>query len=91
MLQTIFISLMIVTSLEDKSKLINPLYRFIKKTLKTNADAVCRVVDGRPQLLKDVFDELNINPYDLSVDLLDCHADSNVYHRLDFLLVSNFW
>lgn len=42
---------------------------------------MCRVVDGKPQLLKDVFDELNINPYDLSVDLLDCHADSNVYHR----------
>jgi len=59
------------------------LLRFIKKTLKTNADAVCRVVDGKPQLLKDVFGELNINPYDLSVDLLDCHADSNVYHRFD--------
>lgn len=55
----------------------------VKKTLKTNADAVCRVVDGKPQLLKDVFDELSINPYDLSVDLLDCHADSNVYHRFD--------
>ena len=44
---------------------------------------MCRVVDGKPQLLKDVFDELNINPYDLSVDLLDCHADSNVYHRYE--------
>ena len=54
---------------------------WIEKTLKTNADVVCRVGDGKPKLLKDVFDELSINPYDLSVDLLDCHADSNVYHR----------
>ena len=62
-----------------------------KKTLKTNADAVCRMVDGKPQLLKDVFDELSINPYDLSVDLLDCHADSNVYHRYELTFHQNNW
>lgn len=56
-------------------------FRFIKKTLKTDADVICREKDGHPQLLKEVFDQMRINAYDLSVDLLDCHADSNVYHR----------
>ena len=56
-------------------------FRFIKKSLKNDADVVCRSVDGKGETLKDVFDQMNINAYDLSVDLLDCHADSNVYHR----------
>jgi AMP deaminase len=59
------------------------LLRFIKKSLKNDADIVCRSVDGKGETLKDVFDQMNINAYDLSVDLLDCHADSNVYHRFD--------
>ena len=53
---------------------------------------MCREVNGQPQLLKDVFDEMSINAYDLSVDLLDCHADSNVYHRfLSDIKKTNFF
>ena len=61
-------------------------FRFIKKTLKTDADVICREKDGQPQLLKEVFDQMRINAYDLSVDLLDCHADANVYHRYVILI-----
>lgn len=66
-----------------RHEIFQPLFdfRFIKKTLKTDADVICREKDGEPQLLKEVFDQMRINAYDLSVDLLDCHADSNVYHR----------
>ncbi|GFQ81737.1 AMP deaminase 2 [Trichonephila clavata] len=30
-----------------------------------------------------VFEDLNINTYDLSVDMLDVHADRNTFHRFD--------
>ena len=53
----------------------------MKKTLKQHGDVICREAEGKPQKLKDVYDELGITAYDLSVDLLDCHADANVYHR----------
>ena len=39
--------------------------------------------NGSQMKLKDVFNQFGISAYDLSVDLLDCHADSNVYHRFD--------
>lgn len=56
------------------------LLRFIKKTLKTDADLVV-TKDGKK--LSEVFNQIGISAYDLSVDLLDCHADTNVYHRFD--------
>lgn len=30
-----------------------------------------------------MFDDLGIDAYDLSVDMLDVHADRNTFHRFD--------
>ncbi|KAF8795086.1 AMP deaminase 2-like [Argiope bruennichi] len=59
------------------------LLRFIKKSMKVHADDVVQVKDGKSKTLKKVFEELNINMYDLSVDMLDVHADRNTFHRFD--------
>lgn len=60
------------------------LLRFIKKTLKSNKDdIVCKDSQGKPMSLDQVFKSLNISSYDLSVDMLDVHADRNTFHRFD--------
>lgn len=33
--------------------------------------------------MKDVFKGMGIDAYDLSVDMLDVHADRNTFHRFD--------
>jgi len=33
--------------------------------------------------LKQVFESMNLTPYDLTIDMLDCHADRNTFHRFD--------
>lgn len=51
------------------------LLRFMKKKMKTSGDMeVYKTKDGRVMTLKEVFDELQINAYDLSVDMLGVHA-----------------
>jgi AMP deaminase len=51
------------------------LLRFMKKTMKTSGDMnVYKTKDGRIMTLKEVFDELQITAYDLSVDMLGVHA-----------------
>lgn len=37
--------------------------------------------DGKYLTLREVFESLNLTPYDLSVDTLDVHADKNIFHR----------
>lgn len=60
------------------------LLRFIKKTLKAcKDDIVCKDSDGEPMTLEQVFKSLDITSYDLSVDMLDVHADRNTFHRFD--------
>lgn len=60
------------------------LLRFIKKTLKANKDdVVCLGNDGQPMTMEEVFKSLGITSYDLSVDMLDVHADRNTFHRFD--------
>jgi len=60
------------------------LLRFIKKTLKANKDdIVCKDNKGDLMTLEQVFKSLNISSYDLSVDMLDVHADRNTFHRFD--------
>eukprot|EP01080_Neovahlkampfia_damariscottae_P001011 gene1011-9917_t len=59
------------------------LLRFIKSKLKSSPDEKVISRDGKELTLKEVFESLNLNIYDLSVDTLDVHADSNVYHRFD--------
>lgn len=59
------------------------LLRFIKKTLKTNADEVVTVTKGQELTLAQVFQSMNLTTYDLTVDMLDVHADRNTFHRFD--------
>ncbi|CAH1185716.1 unnamed protein product [Phyllotreta striolata] len=59
------------------------LLRFIKKTLKNNADEVVSVTKGEPMTLRQVFESMNLTTYDLTVDMLDVHADRNTFHRFD--------
>lgn len=60
------------------------LLRFIKKTLKNHSDEyVCNDEKGKPMTLNQVFESLNLTAYDLSVDMLDVHADRNTFHRFD--------
>ncbi|XP_018340811.1 PREDICTED: uncharacterized protein LOC108747674 isoform X8 [Trachymyrmex septentrionalis] len=60
------------------------LLRFIKKTLKNHADEVvtCSKTD-ETMTLREVFQSMNLTTYDLSVDMLDVHADRNTFHRFD--------
>lgn len=59
------------------------LLRFIKKTLKANKDDIVLNDKGDLMSLERVFKTLNISSYDLSVDMLDVHADRNTFHRFD--------
>jgi AMP deaminase len=47
----------------------------MKKKMKTSGDMdVYKTKEGRIMTLKEVFDELHITAYDLSVDMLGVHA-----------------
>jgi AMP deaminase len=59
------------------------LLRFIKKTLKNSADEVVTISKGQPMTLAQVFQSMNLTPFDLTVDMLDVHADRNTFHRFD--------
>ncbi|XP_054168419.1 AMP deaminase 2-like [Oppia nitens] len=59
------------------------LLRFIKKTIKTRKDDKVVVENGKELTLEQVFNSLNLTSYDLSVDMLDVHADRNTFHRFD--------
>ncbi|KAG8193644.1 hypothetical protein JTE90_024008 [Oedothorax gibbosus] len=59
------------------------LLRFIKRTMKKCADEVVSVSGDKSLTLTQVFDSLNLTAYDLSVDVLDVHADRNTFHRFD--------
>ncbi|XP_075158248.1 AMP deaminase isoform X2 [Haematobia irritans] len=59
------------------------LLRFIKKTLKNNANEVVTVTKGQEMTLSQVFQSMNLTTYDLTVDMLDVHADRNTFHRFD--------
>jgi len=59
------------------------LLRFIKKTLKTDGDVPVIKAGNGTMTLKQVFESMNLTPYDLTIDMLDCHADRNTFHRFD--------
>ncbi|KAG9455742.1 hypothetical protein H6P81_000250 [Aristolochia fimbriata] len=59
------------------------LLRFIKSKLRKEPDEVVIFRDGQYLTLKEVFESLDLTGYDLSVDLLDVHADKNTFHRFD--------
>nr|CAD7573462.1 unnamed protein product [Timema californicum] len=60
------------------------LLRFIKKTLKNHADEVVTCSKGGETMtLREVFESMHLTSYDLTVDMLDVHADRNTFHRFD--------
>ena len=60
------------------------LLRFIKKTFKAHRkDHVCLDASGSPMTLEQVFASLNLSPYELSVDILNVHADRSTFQRFD--------
>ena len=50
------------------------LLRFIKKSLKTDGEVGVCTVSGKVMTLNEVFQSMNLTPYDLTIDMLDCHA-----------------
>jgi AMP deaminase len=59
------------------------LLRFIKSKLKREADTPVVVRDGRALTLAEVFTSLHLTAYDLSLDVLDMHADWSTAFRFD--------
>ncbi|KAG9485429.1 hypothetical protein GDO78_008478 [Eleutherodactylus coqui] len=59
------------------------LLRFIKRSMKKNLEDIVHVEGGKEQTLRQVFQNMNLTAYDLSVDTLDVHADRNTFHRFD--------
>uniref|UniRef100_A0A023FAY0 AMP deaminase n=1 Tax=Triatoma infestans TaxID=30076 RepID=A0A023FAY0_TRIIF len=59
------------------------LLRFIKKTLKNHWDEVVTETKDGKMTLNEVFQSMNLTSYDLTVDMLDVHADRNTFHRFD--------
>ncbi|XP_071382086.1 AMP deaminase 3b [Centroberyx affinis] len=59
------------------------LLRFIQTTYQTEADRVVLEKGGQKVTLKQVFDNLTMDPYDLTVDSLDVHAGRHTFHRFD--------
>ena len=52
------------------------LLRFIKRAMKKYPGEVVHVERGHGQTLMDVFENMNLTAFDLSVDTLDMHAVS---------------
>lgn len=59
------------------------LLKFIKTTYQTEADRVVMEKGGQKLTLKEVFKNLKMDPYDLTVDSLDVHAGRQTFHRFD--------
>ncbi|XP_078326691.1 AMP deaminase 2-like isoform X6 [Crassostrea virginica] len=61
------------------------LLRFIKKMMKNcSQDVVCKdKKSGKEMTLAEVRESMNLSTYQLSVDILDVHADRNTFHRFD--------
>ncbi|XP_044537758.1 AMP deaminase 3 [Gracilinanus agilis] len=59
------------------------LLRFIKHTYQTEPDRIVTEKRGRKITLRQVFDGLHMDPYDLTVDSLDVHAGRQTFHRFD--------
>lgn len=62
------------------------LLRFIKYTYQTEPDRTVAEKLGRKITLRQVFDSLHMDPYDLTVDSLDVHAVSVIKANMAVLL-----
>nr|XP_030148015.3 AMP deaminase 1 isoform X2 [Taeniopygia guttata] len=59
------------------------LLRFIKKSYCVDADRVVYNAKGKQLTLKQLFQQLKLHPYDLTVDSLDVHAGRQTFQRFD--------
>uniref|UniRef100_A0A8C4ZCY0 AMP deaminase n=1 Tax=Gadus morhua TaxID=8049 RepID=A0A8C4ZCY0_GADMO len=59
------------------------LLKFIQTTYKTEAERVVLERGGEKLTLGQVFQNLAMDPYDLTVDSLDVHAGRQTFHRFD--------
>ncbi|KFV20450.1 AMP deaminase 3, partial [Tauraco erythrolophus] len=59
------------------------LLRFIKHTYQTEPNRIVAEKKGKKMTLKQVFESLHMDPYDLTVDSLDVHAGRQTFHRFD--------
>ncbi|TXL73104.1 hypothetical protein D9O29_23220, partial [Pantoea vagans] len=59
------------------------LLRFIKKSYRVDSDRVVHNLKGREVTMKELFESLNLHPYDLTVDSLDVHAGRQTFQRFD--------
>ncbi|XP_062365799.1 AMP deaminase 1 isoform X1 [Cinclus cinclus] len=59
------------------------LLRFIKKSYHVDADRVVYDAKGKQLTLKQLFQQLKLHPYDLTVDSLDVHAGRQTFQRFD--------
>lgn len=64
------------------------LLRFIKKKCKYHSEEVVMMEKGedgteRPVRLRDVFERIDVEPYDLNLDKLAVMADGGTFHRFD--------
>lgn len=59
------------------------LLRFIKHTYRTEPERVVAEKNGQKMTLKELFESLHMDPYDLTVDSLDVHAGRQTFHRFD--------
>ncbi|KAJ8395126.1 hypothetical protein AAFF_G00035820 [Aldrovandia affinis] len=59
------------------------LLRFIKRSYRVDADRVVQHIKGKDVTMKELFQTLNLHPYDLTVDSLDVHAGRQTFQRFD--------
>lgn len=62
------------------------LLRFIKKKIRDSGnEVVCLNKKGQELTLNQVFEEMKLSAYDLTVDMLDVHAVSSLMMLFVFL------
>ncbi|XP_038605360.1 AMP deaminase 1 [Tachyglossus aculeatus] len=59
------------------------LLHFIKKSYRLDADRVVYISKEKKLTLKELFANLKMHPYDLTVDSLDVHAGRQTFQRFD--------
>ncbi|XP_030621617.1 AMP deaminase 3 [Chanos chanos] len=59
------------------------LLNFIQTSYQKEAERVVLEKGGQKLTLKQVFENLHLDPYDLTVDSLDVHAGRQTFHRFD--------
>ncbi|XP_060628557.2 AMP deaminase 1 isoform X2 [Anolis sagrei] len=59
------------------------LLRFIKKTCRVDTERLVYKSKDKSLTLKQLFEHLKLDPYDLTVDSLDVHAGRQTFQRFD--------